>query len=313
MRSGTGAHRPAASPYPGDPASLATWLRVNYAFTPSVRYLAAVMAEEQPVHHLLPLFEHTPVKDGAWAELVACLLQELVVRGVRLTRVPAAVRCAEALRELGHPLARLPLKRVRGERGLSVYVYLPKPPELREIPAIPDRPEGVVEGGDRKLINAAVAHWGLGTGILLKLPERLGPEDLVPLGINRFLPEGLRASVVLNGVRTDLAVVVSKLFDAAYQRATHKEGLRGGYGRPAVWRSVAGLIGAPADAPVHRINELAARWHWLMFEVIMRHELRYRDGELVYDAPGWRGDLLAVGALSPRGDRLGLLINEDTD
>lgn len=102
---------------PGDAGPLAELVRGHYVgerWLREVRDLAALLAESRPVHHLLPLFGRVPVEPDTWAELIACLAQELVVRRVNLTRVPAAVRCADALRESGHPLAGLPLRLGRG-------------------------------------------------------------------------------------------------------------------------------------------------------------------------------------------------------
>ncbi|GAA2871068.1 hypothetical protein GCM10010517_31380 [Streptosporangium fragile] len=327
MRSDLSPYEPALSAVPGDPEALAEVVHREYRDRLLVRDLAAVLAQERPGRRLLPLFELLPVRADVWAELLACVLQELVIRGMRLTRAPAAVRCAERLRELGHPLAGLPLKRSRGERELRVpcyesrrwdgcwTLYVPEPPELPDVSALstrPDggparenaaaaRPKGIVDGGDPELIGAAVEHWGPTLATLMRLPSRVAPADLLaPMAVNRFLPERLREGVVLNGVRTDLTWVVADLLTAAYRPATYVEGLRGGYGRLAVWRSVAGLVGAPGDTSVHRVNELAARWHWLAFRVTRRE-------------PYWVDRELAVGALSPRGDRLGLLIAHDTD
>ncbi|WP_326639776.1 DUF6183 family protein [Streptosporangium sp. NBC_01755] len=67
-----------------------------------------------------------------------------------------------------------------------------------------------------------------------------------------------------------------------------------------MWRSIAGLVRAPAEASVHRVNELAARWRWLVFRITRR-------------TPYWTDQKLAVGALSPRGNVLSLLVSHDTD
>ncbi|MBB2912070.1 hypothetical protein FHS43_003350 [Streptosporangium becharense] len=327
MTSRPAPYEPVLALVPGDPEPLAEVIHREYRDRLLVRDLAAVLADKRPGRRLLPIFDLLPVRTDVWAELQACLLQELVLRGMRLSRVPAAVRCAERLRELGHPLAGLPLKRSRGERRLNVPVYdaprwdgiwtvhVPEPSEPPDVSALstrptgsPDRkkaaaarPEDIVDGGDPKLIVAAVAHWGPTLATLMRLPRHVAPADLLaPMAVNRFLPGGLREGVVLNGVRTGLESVVADLLTAAYRNATYEVGLRGGYGRVAVWRSVAGLVGAPGDASVHRVNELAARWHWLAFRVTRRE--RY-----------WVDQELAVGALSPRGDRLGLLIAHDTD
>ncbi|MGV9772179.1 DUF6183 family protein [Streptosporangium sp. NPDC003464] len=350
----SGPHGPALSRVPGDAGALAELVRGQYGDDQyggrhgggrqdgRIRDLAALLAEQRPLHHLLPLLERVPAEPDAWAELVACLAQELVVRRVNLARVPAAVRCAAALRELGHPLAGLPLKRTRAERqadaacsgpGWTPYRRLPVPehPEITRLLQDPAGPEGPVAGGggerptprwdawlarggapgrgaeivstreDGRLITAAVEHWSSpGEAMIIELPRCLDPQGLVPLGVNTFLPDAFGARIALNGERAGLSAVVGELFTMAYCDATYSRGLRGGYGRLKAWQSVAGFVRAPAEASVHRVNELAARWRWMAFRTTRRQ-------------PYWVYQELAIGALSPRGDVLSLLLSHDTD
>ncbi|MFI6452742.1 DUF6183 family protein [Streptosporangium amethystogenes] len=318
-----GPHGPVLSRVPGDAGSLAELVRGHYVGERrlrEVRDLAALLAESRRVHHLLPLFGCVPAEPDTWAELIACLAQELVVRRVNLTRVPAAVRCAAALRELGHPLAGLPLRLGRGERWMrapdfrSGWVhqpdrYVPEHPEAARI-LLDGHSLARVPGGEptivstrqeERLITAAVEHWSSpGWAKIFELPGAVGPEELVPLGVNAFLPDAFAAETVLNGQRDSLNSVVGELFTSAYCDAAYSSGLRGGYGRLAAWRSVAALVRAPADASVHRVNELAARWRWLAFRITRR-------------TPYWTDRELAVGALGPRGKVLSLLLSHDTD
>ncbi|WP_433380615.1 DUF6183 family protein [Streptosporangium sp. CA-115845] len=318
-----GPHGPILARVPGDAGSLAELVRGHYVGERrlrEVRDLAALLAESRRVHHLLPLFGCVPAEPDTWAELIACLAQELVVRRVNLTRVPAAVRCVAALRELGHPLAGLPLRLGRGERRMRVPYFqagwvpqpegcIPEHPEVARIlldgRALTRAPGGepatVSSQQEERLITAAVEHWSSpGWAKIFELPGAAGPEELVPLGVNAFLPDAFVAEIVLNGQLDDLGSVVGELFTSAYCDAVHFPGLRGGYGRLATWRSVAGLVRAPADASVHRVNELAARWRWLAFRITRR-------------TPYWTDQELAVGALSPRGKVLSLLVSHDTD
>ncbi|GAA0854598.1 DUF6183 family protein [Streptosporangium amethystogenes subsp. fukuiense] len=318
-----GPHGPILARVPGDAGSLAELVRGHYVGERrlrEVRDLAALLAESRRVHHLLPLFGCVPAEPDTWAELIACLAQELVVRGVNLTRVPAAVRCAAALRELGHPLAGLPLRLGRGERRMrapwfeSGWVprrehYIPEHPEVARIFLDGRAPAGVPGGEpatvstrqEERLITTAVEHWNSsGWAKIFELPGAVGPEELVPLGVNAFLPGAFGAETALHGGRGSLGAVLGELFTSAYCDASYSSGLRGGYGRLAAWRSVAGLVRAPADASVHRVNELAARWRWLLFRITRR-------------TPYWTDQELAVGALSPRGKVLSLLVSYDTD
>ncbi|WP_030914400.1 DUF6183 family protein [Streptosporangium amethystogenes] len=318
-----GPHGPIMSRVPGDTGSLAELVRDHYTGERrlrEVRDLAALLAESRRVHHLLPLFGCAPAEPDTWAELIACLAQELVVRRVNLTRVPAAVRCAAALRELGHPLAGLPLRLGRGERWIRAPYFqsgwlprrehhVPEHPEVarilgdgRTLARVPGgEPTIVSTRQEERLITAAVEHWSSpGWAKIFELPGAVGFEELVPLGVNAFLPDAFVAETGLNGQRGSLGAVVGELFTSAYCDAAHSFGLRGGYGRLATWRSVAGLVRAPADASVHRVNELAARWRWLAFGITRR-------------TPYWTDQELAVGALGPRGKVLSLLVSHDTD
>lgn len=326
-------HDPALSRVPADVGSLADLVRTRYTGDHrlrQIRDLAALLAEKRPVHRLLPLLEGPPAELDMWAELVACLMQELVVRRVNLTRVPAAVRCAAALRELGHPLAGLPLKRSRGERHISPCdfpwrdrgaFHVPEPPWTEPLPP---REEGegrastpsrevwpakmpvcesriVSTRRDELLITSAVRHWSSAAlAMVVELPRRLDAREAASSRVNAFLPDALRTRGALNGRPANLGGVVRELLTAAYCDALFERGLRGGYGRMRAWQSVAGLVRAPAGASVHRVNELAARWTWLAFGLTRRE-------------PYWVDQEIAIGALGPGGNVLSLLVSHDTD
>jgi len=305
-------HDPALSRVPVDVEPLAELVRTRYTGDHrlrQIRDLAALLAEKRPVHRLLPILERVPAEPGMWAELVACLTQELVVRRVNLTRVPTAVRCAAALGELGHPLAGLPLKRSRGERHLSPCDFPWRDRVAFPVPEHP-RTEGPSPRGesrivstrqDERLITSAVRHWSsTSLAAVVELPRRFDAREVTSSWVNAFLPDALGGKVALNGRRESVGGVVRELFTAAYCDPTFSAGLRGGYGRLKAWRSVAGLVRAPADASVHRVNELAARWTWLAFGLTWRE-------------PYWVDQEIAIGALSPGGNVLSLLICHDTD
>ncbi|WP_436762980.1 DUF6183 family protein [Streptosporangium sp. V21-05] len=324
-------HDPALSRVPVDAEGLAGLVRTRYTGDHGlrrIRDLAALLAEKRPVHRLLPLLERLPAEPGGWAELVACLTQELVVRRVDLTRVPSAVRCAATLRELRHPLAELPLKRSRGERRVGPCdfpwrvqsgFHVPEPPPIalregegggRECASSWDArqartpvcaPRVVSTGRDERLITSAVRHWSSASlAVIVEPPRRFDPREVASSRVNAFLPESLGAGGVLNGRLESLDTVVGELFTAAYCDSLFSTGSRGGYGRVRAWRSIAGLVRAPAGASVHRVNELAARWTWMAFRLTRRE-------------PYWVDQEIAIGALSPRGNALGLLISHDTD
>ncbi|MGC5014288.1 DUF6183 family protein [Streptosporangium sp. DT93] len=83
-RIGDEPHAAVLAAVPGDAAAPAELVRGRYTGARGVRDvrdLAALLAESLPVHRLLPLFGHPPSGPDMWAELIACLTQELVVRG----------------------------------------------------------------------------------------------------------------------------------------------------------------------------------------------------------------------------------------
>ncbi|MFI1568071.1 DUF6183 family protein [Streptomyces sp. NPDC020490] len=298
---------------PGDAESLVRIVR-GYRRLHDVRDLAARMADARKPRHLLPLFAHVPVRRDSWAEFLACLAQELLLREVRWSDRPVVMECMRSLRQLEHPLAFLPAKLTRTERRAT-------PPRLpytssamwRDCPP-PDRlfPDPPPESGGRRIgkpvpcrdtataeqvaaIGAVVKHWnGIPRVLLLQAAEPLTVEELVPVGVNRLLADGFGTA---SGVRAELHHVYEILLDAAYREGSYEPGIAGAYGRAAVWRSIAGMIRAPLDTPVLRVNELAARWSWLSF----RLSDPYQDLHV------------AVGALSPRGRHLSLLFGHDTD
>ncbi|WP_324787349.1 DUF6183 family protein [Streptomyces sp. H51] len=313
---------------PGDTRSLVRIVR-SYRQMHDAQDLAARMADARKSHHLLPLFEQVPERRDSWAEFLACLAQELLLRGVRWSDRPVVMECIRSLRQLRHPLAFLPTKLTRTERRATPPAlsctsstmwrscpppggFIPKsPPEagrhLIKSP-IPCRDTATAE--QVAAIGAVVKHWnGSPQVLLLQAAEPLTVDELVPVGANRCLPDGcgtargaLRDSgrELGAGVRTELHRVFEILLDATYREGSYDRGIGGAYGRAAVWRSVAGMIRAPLDTPIERVNELAARWNWFCFD---RPE-RSQDFDDLH---------LAVGALSPRGRHLSLLISHDTD
>jgi hypothetical protein len=56
------------------------------------------------------------------------------------------------------------------------------------------------------------------------------------------------------------------MFAAASMGGAYTSGLKGGYGRLAMWRSVAALVGADEQDPVEAVAALAERCRWLSFD-----------------------------------------------
>ncbi|GAA3083638.1 DUF6183 family protein [Streptosporangium carneum] len=290
--------------------------------------LDKLMLEEwEPVLGLLPLFERVPAKPGVWAELIACLTQELVLLGADLTRVPAALRCAAALRKQGHPLARLPLRLSRGEgnrlnrhscsvRGWEPHhshYYLREETEIEKKTTFPlpgwdarssrggfghGEPRRVSTPGQERLIAAAVEHWGPPyLAMTIELPRRFEPGEMRSPAVNALLPGWCGREIRLKGHPATLKEAFAELFYNACCDVRHVRGFRGGYARMKAWQSVAGLVRAPAQASAHRIGRIATRWRWTMFTLVEQRQDYSRDG------------MISIGALSPGGDKVSLLIS----
>jgi uncharacterized protein (TIGR02996 family) len=73
-----------------------------------VPHLASRIASEHGPGALLAILERFE-RDDRFLELLACLVQEIVLRGIILDEFPAAKGVAARLRKQDHPLARLPL------------------------------------------------------------------------------------------------------------------------------------------------------------------------------------------------------------
>ncbi|GAB2798400.1 hypothetical protein GCM10027073_33190 [Streptomyces chlorus] len=331
---------------PSDIDSLVSIVQ-EYREIHEARDLAVQLADRWMPQQLLPLFELVPVRRDSWAEFLACLTQELLLRGACLRNNLAVNDCLRSLQQLEHPLAFLPMKLTRAERQTATnYRESVNPSHWRDsrnwqstgslhwtdglnresigssywtdgpLPNnyyIPDpQTESCGRGSakfvtcrdtatreQRQAIGAFVEHWnGSPKVLLLQAAEPLALEELVPVGANRYLPDGSWREIE-KGMHISFSDVYEMLLHVTYRRGSYTQGMKGAYGRAAVWQSIAGLIRAPLDTPVVRVNELAARWHWLSFDQSF--------------GTYWVYQHFAIGALSPRGHYLSLLLCYDTD
>lgn len=232
--------------------------------------LAALLAQEQDPTGLLALL--ADLGPGTHAtELGACLLHELVLRGVSV----AAVAEQWTARLAGHPLAALPLSQLPGEERLPLPKFrldghsmgMPFGPGTAEVTAA-----GPVPVAERQPtppdVTAAVTTWltksnGMAEAALFTLVK-----PLADVGIRTLASLGLD-SVAGNGIalrKATLADVVGMLFAAAAGGGAYDHGLDGAYGRAATWRSVAALCdGDPAGCAwwtFDAANDWFARVAW---------------------------------------------------
>jgi uncharacterized protein (TIGR02996 family) len=273
---------------------------------------ASVLASGQTPSVLLTLLARHGA-DRRLAELLACLVQEMVLRGVILDGQPSV----EELRE-GHPLAALPLHLTGIEQGLGHYLpsyetrtinfqrtqapraaARPLPSGLGASPAVFS---DVTDEAARSDIGAAVRNWqeksnGLVEARVLRASRPLTEDDLT-LGLLTALGlEPLQGAVSAGCVPPSEAACA--LFSAACNGGAYSDGHRGAYGRLQMWRSMAGLAGAGRGEGIEALAALAERCLWVSFGA----------SDWFYDL-AWDVGLLA---LRPGGTSLAVLAATDTD
>jgi len=188
-----------------------------------VRYRPAEVAEwlaaGQPEEHLMAVFEDAEASD----ELAACLLQETALR----YDAGAAEAFARRLREAGHPLAALPLRRTAVELGQGPSDFA--------------APEGIAVGATEiewpEAPVALGAHAGWEAEARLFRLERAVAEEEFGAALLRGLGLPSTASGLTGVQRAGAGDVWRTLFSGA------RMSMRGAYGRLASWRSLAALSG----------------------------------------------------------------------
>ncbi|MET8450679.1 DUF6183 family protein [Streptomyces sp. NPDC005209] len=290
----------------------------------SVRLLRAVaekLATSQQPRDLEPLFGVLPDSPvDPEVEVRACLLGELSLLGAGRVR-PAPDAYAERLRELGHPLARLPRTRLDIEHRFGVRVRGLGPvkttAQLRtRFPEVPSSESGAAAGRtaaqapDDDRARAAARPFTAGgwsrtpEARFFLLPHPLDPDDF---GFS-FLRELPLASLAGEGTRTGGSVacrttpddVLGELFSAARNGGVNGGAQGGAYARLYAWESFYALLGLPADVP---------------FLDAVRHGIDHRWLRFMAFTPWFHHDTadLAFAVLDPSGTRVAVLTATDTD
>ena len=222
------------------PARAAAVVRLSAALPPrQIRRTAELLAAGQDPAALLAL--DLPL------ELGACLVHELVLRGVA---VPDEWRS----RLTGHPLGALPLQLLPAETATATRSEL--------ITAA-----GVVPSATREDtpadITAAVTTWltesnGRAEAAVFTVAplaaQDVGIRTVESLGLDCVAGNGLalRAST--------LSEVVRVLFDAAARGGAYEGGQGGAYGRLAAWRSAKALAGGAVEGCAWWLFDAANDW-----------------------------------------------------
>ncbi|WP_370942882.1 DUF6183 family protein [Amycolatopsis sp. cg5] len=243
---------------------------------------AAQLAFAQPREVLLGLLAEAVV-DEANAELYACLLQEMVTRGVDPGEVGEDRR-----RELNHPLAALPLRLDPAEEHFDLQTYdiqgggsysadylLTRAEEKVVLTAQPPQAaRKVTTSGQSERMTSAVRGWlersnGRAEAEVFEFADPIG--DIFGASTLAGLPlESLRGlapdGLVFRPATFD--EVVTTLFCAAANGGAYSSARGGAYGRAAMWESVAALAGAGPDEPVERVAALARASRWWRFQAV---------------------------------------------
>ncbi|MFK0063607.1 DUF6183 family protein [Streptomyces werraensis] len=285
-----------------------------------VRYVASLLADGQTAEDLALAFTGGSSRATASEELRACLVQELVLRGVTVAESPAIEAWATSSHWGYHPLAWLPLE-------LSVIEETPPLPSYSvggasySIPYGPQDGPGVALGSVTPLpqvtettteefsqaATAAVANWaeesnGRSEAGMYELAEpveaEILPGLLAALGLECLSGVGPRTPFALSACRPEHAWRM--LFAAASTGGAYNNGVYGAYGRLAAWRSLAALSGASTAAPVGEVERNIQECDWYRFGAATKW----------FERVAWDIGLVSV---APRARRIAVLAATDTD
>ncbi|MFC8069493.1 DUF6183 family protein [Streptomyces sp. NPDC057293] len=286
-----------------------------------LRSVAAKLVKAQHLRDIEPLFHELPDEvPGPAVELRACLLGELALIGSVAGR-PSLEAYSERLRELGHPLARLPRTRLDIEHRFTVRVRglgsIKTAKQLRSrFPEAPSTDGGRVAGRgardarDDGRANAAARPFRAGgwarepEARFFTLPSPLSPDDfgssfIKELPLRCLAGEGSRRGSAL-ACATTPDDVLNELFSASYVGGVNGQGQGGAYARLYAWESLYALTGLPTGVPLLEAVRRAADHRWLRF-------MAFTDW-FHHDTSD-----LAFAVLDPTRTRVAVLAATDTD
>jgi hypothetical protein len=273
---------------------------------------ASRLAERCTSGVLLGVLEQLEQADPS-GDLRGCLAQEMVLRGVILEGVETAERLASVLEERKHGLAWLPLSLIaidgdlrpwlpRYGEGANLAWSRPSSPSQRTSEPLPTRTDTILPSfvvaatlasSDR--IAAAVRNWQDESNgqIEANVIEASRPVVEAELSIELLLSLGLPClegapEHDVRGERMRAQEAFALLFSAACNGGCYNHGLKGAYGRLAAWQSMAALTGAPPDAEVAAVGELAQKCLWVSFDAASDWFYQIQDLGLVAVRPGGR-------------------------
>jgi hypothetical protein len=252
-------------------------------------------------------------------ELLACWMQEIVLRGTSFEGHPQAEAFRRALAGAGHPLANLPLVLLPAEREVPSYMPLYGDKGLGRaldaltsgtisVRTIPPPGEGaplavtaVEDAGVQARLRVAVRPWAEGShgkveATVFSLPRKIERRDLGRWLLRALPLESTAAASGLEVSSTGAEGVFGPLFSAASNGGASSSGLGGAYGRLAAWTSLGALVGAPENAGVDAIAALAATSGFLVFSAKgpWFHDVAWDLGALALRSDGRSAAVLAA-------------------
>jgi hypothetical protein len=278
-------------------------------------YTASLLATGHPAEELAAAFT-----GNASEELRACLVHELVLRGVAVTETPGMAGWATSPHWKHHPLRWLPLtlSDVEGQPDLPSYSTqgsshsMPYGPSENgrvvvahgaHVPLVEETTTPAVAKG----ISAAVANWAQESNgriearvfdLAAPLDAETVPSSLLALGLDCLKDEGRKTAFSVRACPPDRAWRV--LFAAASSGGAYNSGACGAYGRLAAWQSLACLSGAAEGVPAEAVEARVRECAWYGFDADTKW----------FERVAWD---IGLASVSPEGRQLAVLAATDTD
>ncbi|MFI6774440.1 DUF6183 family protein [Nocardia sp. NPDC050412] len=298
-------------------------LRIIAASRPSkrrARYLASLLASSLSTEDAVAAFAEAGVAGAISEELRACLLHEIVLRGVVVSEHPRVAAWASSPQWSYHPLRWLPLSLTSLEEGFGLPQYgincssnpLPYDPSSganithRHGRFVPSARETTTPAR-AAAITTAVANWasesnGRSEVRTFDLDTPPDTDAIVALLATLDLDclRGRRPTSSLSVESCLVDRVWSVLFSAASSGGAYNRGVYGAYGRLAAWQSLAALSGADELESAATVERQAISCEWYRFEADTRW----------FERVAWD---IAFVALAPGRTSLSVLAATDTD
>lgn len=253
-------------------------------------------------------------------ELRACLVHELVLRGVDVGEAPGIADWAASPHWRHHPLGWLPLRLSIMEETADLPAYSIRgsshampygPSEGRDLAMnsggrVPSEAETTTPAAVTAM-GTAVANWaeesnGRIEARVFELAEALETESvptaLLSLGLECLLGAGKKTA--LSVAVQPPAQAWRTLFAAASTGGAYNSGSYGAYGRLAAWQSMAALAGSPEGASAAEVEAHVLDCAWHGFDADTKW----------FEQVAWD---IGLAALSPSRRRLAVLAATDTD